>query len=106
MFHHIVMMRLAAHADAAFHARVEDYARRIRSECAGLVRFEYVSNLADRAQGYGHAVLGAFASSAAHDAYQVSPAHQELKAFVAPYVEDLVVCDADVPAPSDASDGN
>jgi quinol monooxygenase YgiN len=99
MFYHIVMMRLSERADAAFHARVEAYAERVRRECRGLLHYDYGSNLADRGGGYDRAMLSVFESSSAHDAYQVSPVHQEMKAYMTPFIADLVVCDSDCPLP-------
>lgn len=100
MFYHVVMMRFSAGADAAFHRRVEEFAERVRRECAGLLHYDYGRNVAERGKGYERVVLSVFESSPAHDAYQVSPVHQEMKAFMLPFIEDLVVCDADVPAPA------
>ena len=97
MFYHIVMMRLGAAADAAFHREVEAFCGRFRREAEGVVSYNYGRNLADRAKGYDWAVIGQFASSAAHDAYQVSPLHQEMKAYMMPLIEDLVVCDFETP---------
>lgn len=97
MFYHVVMMRYTPAADAEFHRRVEGYVERVRHECGGLVRYDYGANVASRAKGYDWVVAGVFESSAAHDAYQVSPPHQEMKAYMMPFIADLVVCDMDVP---------
>jgi len=96
MFHHVVMMRFTAAADAAFHERVQDYVRRIRREVPDVLAYHAGRNLADRAKGFDWAVLGTFTTSAAHDAYQVSPVHQEMKTFMAPFIADIVVCDMSV----------
>jgi hypothetical protein len=88
------MLRLA-NADAAFHARVDAYARRMPLEVGGIESYAYGCNVADRGKGYDWAVIGVFESSAAHDAYQVSPLHRELKAFMAPHIAEIVVCDLD-----------
>lgn len=94
MFHHVVMLSLA-NVDAAFHARVEAYARRMPLEVRGIQSYAYGRNAADRSKGYDWAVIGVFESSAAHDAYQLSPLHQELKAFMTPHIAEIVVCDLD-----------
>jgi hypothetical protein len=94
MFHHVVLLRLA-NADAAFHARVDEYARRMPLEVRGIESYACGRNVADRGMGYDWAVIGVFESSAAHDAYQVSPLHQELKAFMTPHIAGIVVCDLD-----------
>ena len=100
MFYHIVMMRLTDRADAGFHARVEAYSDRVRRECVGLLHYEYGINVADRGKGYERAVLSVFESREAHDAYQVSAVHQEMKAYMTPYIADLAVCDSDFPSPA------
>lgn len=100
MFCHLVMMRLNGKAGAEFHAQVEAFAGRVRRESAGLVHYGYGVNVAGRGKGYDHVVLSIFESSAAHDIYQASPAHQAMKAFMTPYIEDLVVCDTDLPSPA------
>jgi quinol monooxygenase YgiN len=97
MYYHIVMMRFSDKAGPEFHRRAEALCERIRSECEGLIHYDYGVNIADRGKGYDRVILSVFESGAAHDVYQVSPAHQELKAFMTPYFEDLVVCDSDVP---------
>ena len=93
MFYHVVMMKLSKDADAAFHAKVEEFAAEFRINTKGLVSYDYGRNLADRSKGYDWAVVGAFKSSADHDAYQVSDLHQRMKAFMTPVIADLVVCD-------------
>lgn len=94
MFHHVVMLRLT-NVDDAFHARVDEYARRMPREVRGIESYAYGRNAADRGKGYDWAVIGVFESSAAHDAYQLSPLHQELKAFMTPHIAEIVVCDLD-----------
>ena len=100
MFYHIVMMRLNDKAGPEFHAQVEALAGHVRRECSALIHYDYGINVAARGKGYEHVVLSIFESSAAHDAYQVSPVHQEMKAFMTPYIEDLVVCDTDLASPA------
>ena len=100
MFYHIVMMRFNDKAGQDFHRRVEAFSDRIRAETAGLIHYDYGLNVAGRARGYDRVIISVFDSSAAHDAYQVSPAHQEMKAYMTPYFDDLVACDTDVPSPA------
>ncbi len=103
MFYHIVMLRFDDQAGPDFHARVADYAARVRRECAGVIRYDYGVNAAARGKGCSHAVLSLFESSAAHDAYQASPAHQEMKAFMMPRIAEIVACDAEPPEPAAAA---
>ena len=100
MFYHIVMMRFNDKAGPEFHTQVEALAGRVRRECAGLIHYDYGINVAARGKGYEHVVLSIFESSAEHDVYQRSPVHQEMKAFMTPYFEDLVVCDTGLPSPA------
>lgn len=95
MFHHIVLMRFTPEADAAFFAKARHYVDRIRAECHGVVDYFMRENIASRSDGLTHGIVGVFTSSAAHDAYQVSPAHQEMKAFMSTRMARIVVLDTD-----------
>ncbi|MGV2906113.1 Dabb family protein [Achromobacter sp. AGC25] len=97
MFLHVVMLQLSATADADFHGRVQGYCDRILAECDGVAGYAFRPNQAGRADGLTHAVVAAFADGAAHDRYQVSAAHQEMKAYMAAFIERLVVFDGDIP---------
>lgn len=94
MFIHVVMMSFKGGADTAFHAQVEAYATRIRKECDGLLHYLYGDNEASRSGGLTHAVVATFVDEAAHERYQISPVHQEMKAFMAPHIERLAVFDS------------
>ena len=94
MFIHVVMMSFKAAADAAFHARVQAYAQRVQAECEGLVHYLYGDNEASRADGLTHAVVSSFVDAAAHERYQLSPAHLEMKAYMADYIERMAVFDS------------
>lgn len=97
MFLHAVLMELADSADASFHGRVNEYCERIRKECDGVLTYYYGRNDASRSQGLDHAVIAAFTGSDAHDRYQVSPVHQEMKRYMAPLIVRMVVFDGTVP---------
>lgn len=92
MFYHVVMMQLQ-NADEAFLARVRAYAQRVRDELAYVRDYHFGKNVASRARGFEWVVVSVFDTSADHDRYQVSPVHQEMKAFMTPYIADIVVCD-------------
>ncbi|RDI24190.1 stress responsive alpha/beta barrel protein [Pseudacidovorax intermedius] len=94
MFIHAVLMAFKPGTDEAFHQRVEDYAAQIRAGSPGLVSYLYAPNEASRAQGFSHAVVACFADEAAHERYQISAVHQEMKAFMAGQTERLVVFDS------------
>ncbi|MFA5539393.1 MAG: Dabb family protein [Gemmobacter sp.] len=98
MFYHIVMMTFTPEADGAFFGRVEHYARRVRAECADVATYAMTGNVASRGDGLTHALVGVFRSSQAHDDYQISPAHVEMKAFMSPFIDRIVVLDGEVPA--------
>lgn len=95
MFHHIVLMSFSSEADAAFFAKAEGYVGRIKRECKDVVSYFMAPNIASRSDGLTHGIVGIFKSSAAHDAYQVSPAHQEMKAFMSTLMTRIVVLDTD-----------
>lgn len=97
MFLHVVMLQLSPAADSHFHARVQAYCDRILAECEGVAGYAFRPNQANRADGLTHAVVAAFTDSAAHDRYQVSPAHQEMKTYMADFIDRLVVFDGEIP---------
>lgn len=94
MFIHVVMMSFREGTGAAFHEQVQVYAARIRNECDGLVHYLYGRNEASRADGLTHAVVATFDGEAAHERYQASPVHQEMKSFMAERMERVVVFDS------------
>ena len=98
MFYHIVMMTFTPEAGGGFLDRVAHYCRRVLAECPGTLAYALVDNVAARGDGLTHALICAFASSRAHDDYQVSPAHVEMKAYMTPFIARIVVLDAEVPA--------
>ena len=94
MFYHAVLMKLSS-ADPGFLSRAAEYERRIRSELAYVRDYRFGRNVASRSMGFDWAVVAAFDSSADHDRYQISEVHQEMKAYMATCITDLVVCDID-----------
>lgn len=97
MYMHIVMMEFIPDAGPEFFRQVEAYAVRIRQECADVSLYHFGTNEAARADGYTHALVSAFKDSPAHDIYQISPAHMEMKTFMGPYIQRLVVFDGAAP---------
>lgn len=95
MFHHIVLMSFTPEADQAFFARAQHYVERVLRECDGVVTYFMAENAASRSDGLTYGIVGAFTSSAAHDVYQASPVHQEMKAFMATRMDRIVVLDTD-----------
>lgn len=98
MFLHIVMMRIDEGVGEPFFEQVNACAERVKAECGGLLMFHFGPNSAERAGGYNYVTSSAFVDEAAHDAYQVSPAHTEMKVLMAPHIESVVVYDGVVPA--------
>jgi quinol monooxygenase YgiN len=94
MFHHIVLMSFAPETDQAFFARAQRFVERVHAECEGVVTYFIKENEAARSDGLTHGVVGVFTSAAAHDAYQISPVHQEMRAFMTTRMERIVVLDA------------
>lgn len=97
MFYHAVLMKLEE-ADAEFLARVEQYAERVRAELPWVRDYRFGPNLASRAGEYKWTVIATFDSEEDHERYQISPVHQEMKAFMAPRIAQIVVCDVETPA--------
>jgi hypothetical protein len=95
MFHHILLMSFAPDTGPDFFATAQDYVARIKAECSGVEGYFLSENLASRSDGLTHGIVGVFASSAAHDAYQASPVHQEMKAFMATKMARVVVLDTE-----------
>ncbi len=95
MFHHIVLMSFDKDVDAVFFARAQDYVERVKAECSGVVDYFMRQNIAARSDGLTHGIVGVFKDSIAHDAYQISPVHQEMKAFMTARMSRIVVLDTD-----------
>lgn len=96
-FLHVVMMAFEEGVDERFHRQVEAHARRVRRECMGLLVYHYGENVADRSQGFTHATSALFVDAAAHDAYQTSPAHVEMKRFMMGRIARIEVYDGLIP---------
>jgi hypothetical protein len=47
--------------------------------------------------------MGAFSDSAVHDRYQVNSARQEMKTYIAGFIERPVVCDSEIQQPRECS---
>ena len=47
MFHHVALLRLTDAADADFHARIQQFCRRVRAEVPDVLAFDFGRNLAD-----------------------------------------------------------
>ncbi len=95
MFHHVVLMSFDDKADAAFFSQAQRYVERVKAECKDVVDYFMRENIAARSDGLTHGIVGVFKSSAAHDAYQISPAHQEMKAFMTARMSRIIVLDTD-----------
>jgi quinol monooxygenase YgiN len=95
MFHHIVLMSFTKEAGPDFFAQAQRYVARVKAECEGVIGYFMSENVASRGDGLTHGIIGVFKNSAAHDAYQVSPVHQEMKAFMSTRMARIVVLDTD-----------
>lgn len=95
MFHHVVLMKYSAQADGGFLEKVEDYCRKIRRSSTAVRHYVHLRNEAARRDEFDWAIVSCFDSAQTHDEYQVSPLHQEMKAYMMPFIERIVVCDAE-----------
>lgn len=93
MFHHVVLMKLSDEADSEFHATVERYCERIRRSSPHVRGYICQPNTASRRQEYTWAIVSGFDTEADHEAYQTSALHQEMAAYMAPFIERIVACD-------------
>lgn len=93
MFHHVVLMEFTADADQRFLEQVEAYSERIRRSAPNLLRYVFGRNVASRSGGFPYGIVSSFVSAADHDAYQMSATHQEMKAYLTPYIARIVVCE-------------
>ena len=92
MFHHTVMVNFIA-VDAEFLQAVEGCAERIRGAQDGLIEFGFHHNDSSRAGAFRYAFVSRFHDSSAHDRFQTSALHDELKQLIMPRVAGLVVLD-------------
>lgn len=99
MFLHLVLMDFNENADDAFFRRVNEFAERIRSECRSVVIYHFSKNEADRSDGLDYAIVAGFETSEAHDDYQISALHVEMKNYMGPFIRRLVVYDGHAPLP-------
>lgn len=96
MFLHVVMMQLDNQVDVSFFEQVQAFVERVKSECDGLIMFHFGQNEADRASGYQYVTSAIFVDAAAHDSYQISPAHTAMKTFMTPHIKEVVAYDGNV----------
>jgi len=97
VFYHAVLMNLND-ADADFLSRVDQYATRVRAELPFVRDYHFGRNVASRAGQYGWIVIATFDDERDHERYQVSDVHQQMKAFMAPHIAEIVACDIESPA--------
>ncbi len=102
MYNHTVLLSLGPAADATFFSKLQQFESAVRTSCAGVVVYRFSINEATSRKGFGHVLFSAFESRAAFVAYDRSALHGEMKDFLRPYVDDLVVADGDV-SPIDAA---
>ena len=95
MFFHMVLMSIKSETEDSFYEKVEDYANRIRTELPYVRKYSFTRNVASRAKGYNWVVYGLFDSEDDHEEYQISPVHQEMKAYIASFTDDMIACDAE-----------
>lgn len=94
MFFHAVLMQLES-PDEAFLAQVEHYAARIRAELDEVRAYHFGRNRAARGAGWDWVVLAQFDDEAAHERYQTSELHGQMKAYMTPRIRAIMACDLD-----------
>ena len=86
-------MEFSKDADQTFFDKVGMFSQRIRAECRGVIAYDFGQNEAARSGGYTHAVVSLFSAAAAHDDYQVSSVHVDMKTYMSPFIQRIVVFD-------------
>jgi hypothetical protein len=89
-------MRFSEEADPRFFRRVDEYVDRVKNQLPYVRGYHLMRNVASRSAGFEWVIVSTFDNSAAHDEYQVSTVHQEMKAFMGPYITEIVACDGSV----------
>ena len=102
VYSHTVLVNLGPAADATFFTKLRQFESAVRTSCAGVMEYRFATNEATSKKGFDHVLFSTFESRAAFVAYDRSALHGEIKDFLRPYVEDLVVADGDLP-PIDAA---
>lgn len=95
MFHHVVLMKFSPNVERDFFEKVEAFCERIRSAEDRPLGYVFRPNLASRSDGLDYGIVASFESSSAHDIYQLSEVHQEMKSYMSPLIDRIVVCDID-----------
>ncbi|CAB3837079.1 Dabb family protein [Achromobacter deleyi] len=93
MFRHVVMLSLNNPLTERDHEEIVGMCQSIKEELPGILELRFATNTSDRAHSYTHAFVADFVDAAAHDLYQVAPAHVPLKHKVMALSRQLVVLD-------------
>ena len=93
MYLHIVLMAPHTPLSPELLPKLEQAFERIRQDCAGVERFEWVPNLSLSSARYSHALLSVFSTADALNEYRGSNAHQAMLDAIAPHIQDIVVLD-------------
>ncbi|OSZ41653.1 Dabb family protein [Alcaligenes faecalis] len=94
MYLHIVLMAPHTPLSPELVPKLNHAFIRIRQECPGIERFEWVPNLSRSSARYSHALLSVFRTQDSLDAYRESDAHQAMLDAIAPHIQDIVVLDS------------
>lgn len=94
MYLHIVLMAPRTPVSPELAPKLDQAFIRIRQQCPGIERFEWVPNLSRSSARYSHALLSVFHTQEALDAYRESDAHQAMLDSIAPHIQDIVVLDS------------
>jgi Stress responsive A/B Barrel Domain len=87
MIRNVVMVKLAAGADAAEVAKLQDGLRNLH--CPGTVSYTVGDDLGLRDGNWSFGIVGDFTDEAAYRAYDADAEHNRLRAQLAPHVEQI-----------------
>lgn len=93
MFRHVVLLRFNQPLEQRDYDDIVNSCVVMKKELAGILSLIFVANRSDRAQSYTHAFVADFFDQDAHDRYQQTPIHIQLKKKITKLSSDLVVLD-------------
>lgn len=92
-FRHTCLFALQAPLDDALQAGLDRFAARFLAAFPGITRYRFGANLSRRPGRHVLVLYSEFVDEAAFRAYVASPLHDEIVAFLAPYVAETLIAD-------------
>jgi heme-degrading monooxygenase HmoA len=83
-YFHIIIQRFDDKADESFFRATRSIVERVRRKAPGVLETYFAPNVSAFAAGWSHVRMTKFASRASHEAFQVSPIHEEAVQLMLP----------------------